>query len=153
MNKITNYRPSDVAIARTATPLREDYLNYIFTYLAGAFGSAFTAKWEKTDPEAMKAVWGEMLNRYSDQPDAIKGALKEAAELQFPPNAGEFLALCRKRYQSSPVAREVPAIEDNRTPEEIAEGVAKAKAYFASFSAKGDDVKAKCSELLKGLGK
>jgi hypothetical protein len=118
MNKITNYRPSDVAIAHASTPLREDYLNYIFTYLAGAFGSAFTAKWEKTDPEAMKAVWGEMLNRYSDQPDAIKGALKEAVELQFPPSAGEFLAMCRKRYRSQDEVRAAKELDDKRTPEE-----------------------------------
>jgi hypothetical protein len=138
MNQITKFKTAGGELSLGVTPLREDYLNYIFTYLSGAFGSQFTSKWEGTDPLAMKAVWGEMLHNFSDQPDAIKLALRDAAELQFPPGAGEFLALCRKRYHRDDADRPNPnALPDSRTPEQKEADVARAKQWIReAFGAK-----------------
>jgi len=98
--------------------LRDDYLNRIFQVLAAAFGTQFTGKWAGTTPDDMKEVWGRKLYRYSDQPNAIAGALNEAIECEFPPNLGEFYLMCQKRYQTPTVVNTQPAIADGRTDED-----------------------------------
>jgi hypothetical protein len=131
MINLTTYR-AETSVARVE-PLRADYLDRIFAVLSGAFGSQFTAKWEGTDPADMKAVWGNKLHRYSDQPDAIRGALDEAIELTYPPNLGEFYLMCQRRYRPAPAVSATPVLQDNRTPEERAAAVANAKATLAKY--------------------
>ena len=75
MSNITLYRPEF---------LREDYLDRIFARLAAAFGSQFTAKWEGTNLDEVKAVWGETLQRYSDQPMAQLQRLSQLAAQDLP---------------------------------------------------------------------
>ena len=127
MSNITLYRPEF---------LREDYLNRIFARLAAAFGSQFTAKWEGTNLDEVKAVWGETLQRYSDQPMAIKGALEEATLLPFPPNLGEFYALCQKRYINF---NALPKVEAPPVNHEKAKAFADELAKVLASSAKGAD--------------
>jgi hypothetical protein len=108
--------------------LRDDYLSQIFMVLAASFGTQFTAKWEGTNPAAMKAVWGQKLRNYNDQPEAIRGALNEACEMEFPPNLGEFYKMCQRRYQKAPDFRpEAPRLTDKASEEERARRGEKAR--------------------------
>ena len=113
--------------------LRKDFMDRIFSVLSAAIGEQFAAKWDNTTPEEMKVVWGRKLAGFSDQPDAIRGALDEAIERPYPPNLGEFYGMCQRRYKPAPVVREVPVLEDNRTPEQKELAILTAKAFVANF--------------------
>ncbi len=115
------------------TPLREDFMDRIFSVLSAAFGEQFAAKWDNTTPDEMKVVWGRKLAAYSDQPDAIRGALDEAIERQYPPNLGEFYLMCQRRYKAPPVVRAEPVLEDKRTPEQKELATIAAKRFVADF--------------------
>lgn len=117
MNHLSVFRGSPAEITST---LRDDYMNRIFEVLGAAFGTHFTNKWAGSTPELMKQVWGRKLARYSDQGEAIAGALNEAIECEFPPNLGQFYLMCQKRYQQPTYHNTQPALEDHRTDEDKA---------------------------------
>ena len=83
-------------------PLRTDWVERIFAVLAAAFGRQFSDFWAGVDPDEMKALWARKLAGFYDQPDAIRRALDEATSARFPPNVGEFYALCQKFYITKP---------------------------------------------------
>lgn len=75
----------------------------IFLRLQGVYGSQFTAKYLTGEQingrdigyENAMQVWSEELCGLSDHPDSIAYALKNL-DAKFPPNAREFLDLCRR---------------------------------------------------------
>ena len=80
-------------------PLREDWVERIFAVLSAGFGRQFADQWAASDPLEMKALWARKLSGYFDQPQAIRAALDDATSRQFPPNIGEFLAMCQRHYR------------------------------------------------------
>lgn len=80
------------------SPLKVEWVERIFAVLAAGFGQLFADKWSCADPSEMKSLWANKLAGFFDQPEAIRKALDEATDAKFPPNIGEFRALCQKHY-------------------------------------------------------
>jgi len=94
-------RNAEITVAGDGRPpLREDWVERIFAVLAAGFGRQFSDQWSGVDPAEMKSLWSRKLAGYFDQPEAIRKALDEATNAKFPPNVGEFLAICQKHYVS-----------------------------------------------------
>jgi hypothetical protein len=73
------------------------------------YGSKFAAQWEKVEPAAMRATWGDALGHYDGE--RIKWALDHLiANNPYPPTLPEFVALCRQAPRPQPVALPAPEV-------------------------------------------
>lgn len=104
-------------------PLPENWVRRIFAVLSAAFGRQFADQWAGVDPDEMIGLWARKLAGYIDQPDAIRKALDDATNQTFPPNVGEFLAMCQRHYkQCGPALLTTDSKEQETTrPDIIAE--------------------------------
>ena len=89
-------------------PLPSNWVNSLFARLAVRYGSAWTAKWEGLDMDAVRADWANELAGYVNRPEAIKHALDHLPP-DRPPNVLQFLLLCRNTPESMPVLLNAPA--------------------------------------------
>lgn len=79
------------------------------------FGSLYVQKWAGVDPEEMKQLWAEELACYAGDFEPVLYALNACLDLQYPPTAGEFKAICRRAPRKT-----LPALPYRPTPEENA---------------------------------
>lgn len=98
MSNIQKYAANDVMPFAGQEPLRRDWIERIFVVLHASFGQQFVSKWAGVSPDEMKALWARKLSQYFDQPQAIRKALEDACDLEFPPSLGEFQRLLQKHY-------------------------------------------------------
>ena len=98
--------------------LPESWVNRIFQRLTLVYGQAFMRQWEGLDVAEVKALWGEELTWYQQQPSAIAHAL-ENLPIDRPPNVLQFRDMCRKVPAEKPAALPDPAV--TISPEVIAE--------------------------------
>ena len=68
-------------------------IDHLFGKLLARYGSAWRGKWNGIDPDVVKADWMQMLDGISLQ--SVLYAIQYLPE-DFPPTAGQFLALCRR---------------------------------------------------------
>ena len=80
-------------------PLPNSWVNSLFARLAVRYGSAWAAKWEGLDMDAVRADWADELAGYVNCPDAIKHALDHLPH-DRPPNVLQFRALCIRRPET-----------------------------------------------------
>lgn len=71
-------------------PLHLRYVDEIHARLAVRYGTAWSAKWQGLDQDAIRADWAEVLDGM--QPASIRKAL-ESLPPEFPPTATAFRAL------------------------------------------------------------
>lgn len=98
--------------------LPENWINKIFSHMAGLYGSKFADLWKGTDLEDVKHLWAKKLGGFADQPNAIKQALDALDAKPFPPTLPEFLTMCREAGQRGLDAPK--ALPHYPTPGEIA---------------------------------
>lgn len=96
----------------------ENWINKIFSHMAGLYGSKFADLWKGTDLEDVKHLWAKKLGGFADQPNAIKQALDALDAKPFPPTLPEFLTMCREAGQRGLDAPK--ALPHYPTPDEIA---------------------------------
>ena len=113
--------------------LPDSWVKSLQDRMAAMYGSAFLAKWEKTDPDAFHNAWADALGRFNG--DQIKWALESlvSAGREFPPSLPEFAALCRQAPRPQQPALPAPAVE----PEVARE---RAKAVSAQLSEFGSNL-------------
>ncbi len=95
--------------------LPESWVNRIFEYQECLHGNRAAAMWEGTNIAAVKLMWRTKLAGF--RIEAIKRALGETDELQFPPSLPTFITLCRNAERS--IGTDKPMLECKLTPEQI----------------------------------
>jgi hypothetical protein len=95
----------------TLPALPATWIERIFERLIGIYGNQFRSKFQAIENgidvgmENAKAVWADELAGFHNNPEAIAYALKNLPG-DFPPNALEFAAICRRAPR-----KELPALE------------------------------------------
>lgn len=113
-----NSQAQTVTLRQLSTELQNGWIERLFSRLAALYGAAFGRQWEGTNLVDVKAVWADKLGGFTAA--QIGAALTACDERPYPPNAAEFLILCRdiaKRERDARLAM-LPAPEI--TPEAIA---------------------------------
>ncbi len=72
------------------------WIERIFAHLAKSYGSKFLDMWAGLDQQELREHWSETLGGFADKPDAIRTALKNCEEREWPPTLPEFLLMCRR---------------------------------------------------------
>jgi hypothetical protein len=81
----------------TASALKAEWVERIFTVMACTYGKRFAELWAATDAEDMKRFWAKKLFPFSANPHAIGLALdRMAEEFPNPPSLPQFYDLCRQ---------------------------------------------------------
>lgn len=113
-----NSQAQTVTLRQLSTELQNGWIERLFSRLAALYGAAFGRQWEGTNLADVKALWADKLGGFTAA--QIGSALTACDERPYPPNAAEFLMLCRdiaKRERDSRLAAlPIPEI----TPEAIA---------------------------------
>ncbi len=92
-------------------PLPLRYVDEIHARLAIRYGTAWSAKWQGLDQEAIRTDWADQLDGMS--PPAIKAALANLPP-EFPPTCTAFRKLGEDNANHSPDAKAVLALQDAR---------------------------------------
>lgn len=104
-------RAQTVILRQLSPELQNGWIERLFSRLAALYGAAFGRQWEGTNIAEVKALWAEKLGGFTAA--QIGEALTACDERPYPPNAAEFLMLCRdiaKRERDARIAR-LPAPE------------------------------------------
>lgn len=106
----------------------------IFDRLLGVYGNQFAAKFSRIENGVdvgilgAKQVWAEELAGFAGDPDAIAYALRNLPA-DFPPNAIQFVALCRRSPPRDCARIEYKVIEAD--PERTRETLDSLKAFLS----------------------
>lgn len=76
-----------------STDMQIAWVERIFSRLQALYGAAFGRQWDGANVAEVKAVWAEKLGGFTAP--SIGGALKACDDRPYPPNAPEFVGLCR----------------------------------------------------------
>lgn len=71
----------------------DEGLDYIFGYMSGVYGSAFTRHWERVDPELVRSVWRRELGRFLTYKPSLDHGLSHLPA-NMPPSAIAFRGYC-----------------------------------------------------------
>ena len=91
-------------------PLPDAWVKSLFARLAVRYGSAWSAKWEGLDMDAVHADWADELAMFERWPEAISYGIVNLP-LDRPPNVGQFRDLCRGAPARGAVLSVVPLVE------------------------------------------
>lgn len=116
--------------------LPNSWIEKIFTYMSGLYGSKFSDLWRGSDLNTVKQLWAEKLGGFEPIPGAIKEALDALDGKPFPPTLPEFLELCRESARRQTAQK--PMLEHKPTPEEIKRGQEAASKLYTALSQKND---------------
>lgn len=89
--------------------LPQAWIDRIFAQLSAMYGNKFSAMWADSNAQAVKAIWAEKLGGFTDNPQAIKGALDSFDSEPWPPTLPEFLNACRTAAKRTSNALALPA--------------------------------------------
>ena len=136
---------TNTSIRELSTGQQKDWIERIFTRLAGIYGSEFSYKWADVDNDQLKAEWAETLGGF--RAEDIASALKSCRNLPKPPNLPEFAALCRQNMNT----RLAHTPEQKLTPDERAAAAKVAYAVAASLRAKAQASDKTASIIVNGI--
>lgn len=112
------------AIRELSTEQRKDWIERIFTRLAGIYGSEFSYKWADVDNEQLKAEWADALGGF--HAEDIASALQSCRSQPKAPNLPEFASLCRQNMNTRHTVVDKPlTAEERQAAAKVAEAVAK----------------------------
>lgn len=110
-------------------PLSSNLIDHLFAKLAVRYGAAFIRQWPDTNPSLVKADWAEVLDGTSGA--AIEYALDNVPR-DWPPNAMQFLALCRV-WQGSTKTLALPEPQERADPSRISDALLRMNALRAEL--------------------
>lgn len=101
--------------------LSATWIEHLFGRLSVRYGAAFLRQWPDAEPAVVKADWAEVLDGVSG--DSISYALRYLPNT--PPNAMQFLSLCRSAPR--PDVRALPAPSVKADPDRVKQLVGRLK--------------------------
>lgn len=71
----------------------EQGLDYVFGYMSGVYGAAFTRHWERVDPDLVRSVWKKEVGKFLTYKPSLDYALQHLPP-NMPPSAIAFRNTC-----------------------------------------------------------